>query len=262
MKRSRSIPGMLAAAVLAAMSVVARAQAPATAEQLKFNLGMNDGGMSPPVMDSEIYTHVLVDQLEGRWNGRNSLEGRWDAQAWSGTDYNKLWLKSEGRYTGQGKLYDSQQSILYDRPITNYFDLQAGVRVDIDSLQTRTWAALGVQGLALYFFDFEATVYASDNGHYAARLAASYDVLITNRLILQPQIELNLYSKNDPGRRIGAGLATLETGLRLRYEISRKFAPYIGIHYEGEFGRTATIARQDGEPPNTVGFVFGVRTWF
>jgi copper resistance protein B len=217
--------------------------------------------MAPPVDDTGIYTHVVLDQAEGRWNGRN-VEGRWEGQAWSGTDVNKLWLKSEGRLTNKGRLEDSQHSLLYDRPISTYFDLQAGVRTDLDSNTSRTWGAVGIQGLSLYFFDLEATAYASDRGHFAGRVSASYDMLITNRLILQPQVEVNFYSKDDPGRRIGSGLSTVEAGLRLRYEISRKFAPYVGMHYEGQMGRTASFIRSEGEASNTVGFVFGVRTWF
>jgi copper resistance protein B len=140
--------------------------------------------------------------------------------------------------------------------------VQAGVRLDLDSGTSRTWAALGVQGLSLYFFDIEATAYASDQGHFAARLKASYDLLITNRLILQPEAELNFYSKADPGRSIGSGLSDIDAGVRLRYEISRKFAPYIGVVYEGLFGQSRRFAREEGESPGGVRFTFGVRTWF
>jgi copper resistance protein B len=132
----------------------------------------------------------------------------------------------------------------------------------LDSAATRTWAAFGVQGLSVYFFDVEATAYARDNGHYAARLKASYDLLVTNRLILQPEAELNFYSKADPGRGVGSGLSDIDAGLRLRYEISRKLAPYVGVSYSGLFGQTAQFARREGESPHQVRFVFGVRTWF
>jgi copper resistance protein B len=218
------------------------------------------GGMQP-VMDDSIFTHVLLEQAEDRWNGRDH-EFRYDGQGWTGTDYNKLWIKSEGIVSNRGTFTDGQHEILYDRAVSTFFDVQAGARVDLDSTRTRTWAALGLQGLSLYFFDVEATVYASDMGHYAARLKASYDLLITNRLILQPEAEMNFYTKSDPGRRTGSGLSDIDAGLRLRYELSRKLAPYVGISYSGLFGQSASFARNDGEKPQRVSFTFGIRSWF
>ncbi len=218
-------------------------------------------GGQPPVDDNPIFFHGVLDQAEGRFNGRN-VDGRWEGQLWAGTDYDKLWIKSEG-VLSNGKIQDGQNQFLYDRPISSYFDLQAGVRVDANSSTTSlTWAAFGIQGLSLYFFDVEATGFVSEHGILAARLAGSYDLLITQRLILQPQIELNLYSQAVPSLLYGSGLSSMEAGIRLRYEITRKFAPYIGIHYEGKFGQTATLVKQQGDSPNSVGFVFGVRSWF
>jgi copper resistance protein B len=212
-------------------------------------------------MDRSIFVHALLDQAEGRiGGGQNAF--RWEGQAWIGTDYDKLWLKSEGFALGKGGVDDGRNELLYDRALTTYMDLQAGVRTDWDSGTGRTWAALGVQGLAPLFFDYEATAYLSDGGHAALRLAASYDLLITQRLILQPQIELNFYSKADPGRMVGAGLADIDTGVRLRYEISRKFAPYIGVAYAGKFGQTAQMAKQAGDSAGALQFVFGIRSWF
>jgi uncharacterized protein involved in copper resistance len=118
------------------------------------------------------------------------------------------------------------------------------------------------QGLAPYFFDLELTGFASGEGDLAAKLEASYDLLLTQRLILQPQIELNIYSKADPSRLVGAGFSDIDTGLRLRYEFSRKFVPYLGVVYEGRFGQTASLARQAGESTGDVRFVFGIRVWF
>ena len=159
-------------------------------------------------------------------------------------------------------LGDSQQQFLYSRAVTTYFDLQGGLRSDLDSRPTRNWAAFGIQGLAPYFFDLELTGFVSGQGHLAAKLQGSYDLLITQRLILQPQIELNIYSKADPARLTGPGFSDIDTGLRLRYEFNRKFAPYIGVVYEGKFGQTANFARRAGESTGDVRFVFGVRTWF
>ena len=215
----------------------------------------------PPVHDSSIFFHALLDQFEGRFSGRSDF--RWDGQAWAGTDYNRLWLKSEGVVRGRdGKVDDGRDELLYDRPISTYFDLQAGLRSDLDSKPTRNWAAFGIQGLAPLFFDLEATAYVSDQGHFAGRLQASYDLLITQRLILQPEAEINIYSKSDLGRDIGAGISDIDAGLRLRYEISRKFAPYIGVVYEGKFGQTADFAQNAGESTSDVRFAFGIRSWF
>jgi copper resistance protein B len=217
-------------------------------------------GMVQPVMDRPILAHVIFDQLEGRWNGTNT-EFRWDGQGWIGTDYDKLWIKSEGTLS-DGRLEDGQHQFLYDRAITTYFDLQGGLRSDIDSRPTRNWAAFGIQGLAPYFFDLEVTGFVSGGGHLAAKLEASYDLLLTQRLILQPQIAVNLYSKADPARLTGAGFSDIDTGLRLRYEFSRKFAPYLGVVYEGKLGQTASYARRAGESAGDFRFVFGIRSWF
>ena len=218
------------------------------------------GGMQP-VMDNSVFAHVLFDQLEGRAAG-NGQQFRYDGQGWIGTDLNKLWVKSEGLVDPNGRYTDGQHELLYDRAISTYFDLQAGVRVDFDDGPTRTWAALGVQGLALYFFDIEATAYVSDRGRAAARLAGSYDLLITNRLILQPQAEFNFYTKSDASRTVGSGLSDVDSGLRLRYEISRKVAPYIGVSYVGYFAQAQPLARSGGERVQDIRFAFGIRSWF
>jgi len=251
---TRAIP--IAAAVFA-FAAPAVAETPAANEP---TIGPEPGAM-PPVMDQGTYAHAIFNQLEGRWNGSNT-QFRWDGQGWIGTDYDKLWVKSEGTLQSNGTLDDGQQQFLYSRAVTTYFDLQGGLRSDLDSRPTRNWAAFGIQGLAPYFFDLEMTGFASGEGHLAAKLEASYDLLLTQRLILQPQIELNVYSKTDPARLVGAGYSDIDTGVRLRYEFSRTFAPYLGVVYEGKFGQTANFARHAGESTGDVRFVFGIRTWF
>ena len=215
----------------------------------------------PPVMDNPIIGHVLFDQLEGRTNGPDN-EFRWDGEGWVGTDMNKLWFKSEG-FVEHGRMTDGDQEALYDRPIPHlrYFDLQAGVRYDLDSDPGRTWGAIGVEGLAPMFFEFAPTFYFNNRG-VAGRIEGSYDILLTNRLIAQPQFELNFYSRSDPSRGVGSGLSELDTGLRIRYEISRKFAPYIGFAYTGQYGAAAGFARREGGIPNDPRFVFGIRLWY
>jgi copper resistance protein B len=235
----------------AAAQTLAHTEAPAPVPEF---------GAMQPVMDRGIFAHVIFNELEGRFSDANP-EFRWEGQGWVGTDYDKLWIKSEGTVSN-GALDDGQQQFLYSRAITTYFDLQGGLRSDLDSRPTRNCAALGIQGLAPYFFDLEVTGYVSSQGHLAAKLEASYDLLLTQRLILQPQVELNVYSKGDLARRVGAGFSDIDAGLRLRYEFSRKFAPYIGVAYEGKFGQTANFARQAGESTGDVRFVFGLRLWF
>jgi copper resistance protein B len=253
---------MSARIILIAAALFAFA-APAAAETAAPNAepspSMEPGPMQP-VIDQAIFAHAIFNQLEGRWNGSNP-EFRWDGQGWIGTDYDKLWIKSEGTLS-KGAVDDGQQQFLYSRAVTTYFDLQGGLRSDLDSRPTRNWAAFGIQGLAPYFFDLEVTGFISGEGHLAAKLEASYDLLLTQRLILQPQIEVNLYSKADPARLVGAGFSDIDTGLRLRYEFDRKFAPYIGVVYQGKSGQTANFARQAGESTGDFRFAFGVRVWF
>jgi copper resistance protein B len=222
----------------------------------------NVSGWAPPVEDNQIFAHVLFDQLEGRSNGSNNML-RWDAEGWAGTDTNRVVFKSEG-FSNNGTVSDGDHEVLYDRPIprTRYFDLQAGVRADLDSGPSRVWAAFGAEGMAPYFFHFAPTVYVRDGGNVAARVAGSYDLLITQRLILQPEVELNFYNKDDPARGIGSGLSDLDAGVRLRYEISRKFAPYVGFAYCGKFGNSAQYARKFGEATSAPSLVFGIRVWY
>ncbi len=215
-----------------------------------------------PVDDQRIYVHGVLDQLEGRLGGGGDNGFRWEGEGWVGTDFNRLWIKSEGQVNGAGAVSEGQQEIFYDRPVTPYFDLQAGARYDADSHPGRAWAAFGIEGLAPWFIMLSATGYVGDAGRYAAKLMASYDQLITNRLVLQPEAEINLYAKGDPARQIGAGLSDLDAGLRLRYEISRKFAPYLGVTWEQKFAGTARLVRATGERSSDVRFTAGLRTWF
>ncbi|MGE5269619.1 MAG: copper resistance protein B [Thiohalocapsa sp.] len=246
------------AGVLGGMTTVAAAQV-STAPVQPSPPAAADLGQ--PVADRAIIVHGLLDQFEGRTDGRVP-DLRWSGEGWIGSDYDKFWVKTEGFRRADGKIDDGRHEFLYSRAVSTYFDLQGGLRSDIDSRRNRNWAAFGVHGLAPLFFQVDAAVYASDQGHFAARLEGSYELLITQRLILQPEVEINLYSKSDPARLVGAGLSDIDTGLRLRYEFTRKFAPYIGVAYEGKFGQTASFARRAGESTSGVRFVFGVRSWF
>ena len=255
------------AAMLAAGAIPARAQVLGDTSAL-FRSGLGTDtlhGASPYgnlVTDNRIYVNGFFDQLEGRFGDGQYL--RWDGQAWIGNDYNKLWLKSEGRYdpNNDGRMTDGDHEALYDRPISRYFDVQAGVRVDLDSGPTRTWAALGIQGLAIGFWNVEATAYVSDGGHYALKTNASYDLYLTQRLVLQPQFETNWYTAEDRGRGIGAGLSDVDTGLRLRYDVTRKFSPYVGLAWQRFAGGTVGLNRENGERNSDVRLIAGLRTWF
>lgn len=217
--------------------------------------------LPPPINDRQIDFHFILEQAEIRSTG-SSNNARYEGVAWAGTDYDKLFLKFDDTRRNNGKFGDGTNEILYARAISTYFDVQVGVRIDLDNGSGRTWCALGLQGLAVQFFNVEATAYVSSGGHYAAKFNVSYNIPITNRLYLQPQAELNVYRKPDRGRGVGSGLGELDAGLRLRYEISRKFAPYVGVAYQKGFGQTAKFSRDEGSPVNDVRFLFGVRTWF
>jgi copper resistance protein B len=219
----------------------------------------NAAPFGAPVDDQRIFYHALFNQLEGRFGDTSAF--RWSGEAWAGTDEHRLWLRSEGTLNG-GQVEDSQQELFYSRPISTYFDAKLGARYDLDSLPGRGWGAVGVEGLAPLFFRVAATGYVSGDGHLAAKLEGSFDLLITQRLILQPQIEMNFYSMDDPARRVGSGLSDIDAGLRLRYEITRRLAPYVGVTYDGKFGSTAAFAAGAGEPLNQVRFAVGLRAWF
>jgi copper resistance protein B len=203
-----------------------------------------------PVADSRIFAHLLVDQFEARLGSSDAFW--WDAQAWVGTDENRLYLLTEGE-GASGAVTDGQHELLYDRPISTFFDVQAGMRTDLDSARSRSWAALGIAGLAPYFLQLSGTLYASDGGHYAARGTVAYDLLLTQRLILTPAVELNAYSRPDSVRLTGSGLSGIEAGLRLRYEITRKFAPYLGVSYERNAAPGVTL--------NATRVAVGVHAW-
>ncbi len=191
--------------------------------------------------DTHRFGKVMLDQLEWR-DAQEGAAAAWDAQAWYGGDYNKLWLKTEGERV-EGLTLDASAEMLLDHVVARWWDAQAGLRQDFGKGPARTWLALGLQGLAPYWLDVEAAFYVGDAGRTAARLKADYDLLLTQRLILQPYAEVNLYGKSDPAREIGSGLSDLELTLRLRYEVRRELAPYIGIGWFKRFGRTAELAR-------------------
>lgn len=212
------------------------------------------------VHDKKLNSFILLDKFEYQ-DADNGSALSWDAKGWIGGDVDRLWLRSEGERTN-GVTEDAELQALWGHSIGPWWDVVTGVRQDFKPGSPQTWGAFGIQGMALYNFEAEATAFIGENGQTAARLEGDYDILLTNRLILQPTAEMNFYGKNDPQRGIGSGLANTEVGLQLRYEIVREFAPYIGVTWSRSYGKTADLASDEGEDTNEARFVAGIRMWF
>ena len=233
---------------------------PPNARSPDYSDGIGYGPMKGMEMtDNAARGMLLIDQLEYT-NGNDAHGLSWEAEGWYGNDSNKLWLRTEGDRS-RGKLEDADVEAFWNRNIATFWSTQAGVRHDFGEGPSRSWAAFGVQGLAPYWLELEATGYVGASGRTAARLRAEYELLLTQRLILQPEAEINLYGKDDPATRIGSGVSDVQVGLRLRYEIRREFAPYIGVNWVRRMGTTADYARQDHQPVLDRQIVVGVRIW-
>jgi copper resistance protein B len=218
------------------------------------SLGMRESG-------GQNFYQVMFNLAE--FQVRDGKDGyRWDGQAWFGGDINRLWLKTEGEGAFREGVESAEIQALYSRAIGPYFNLQAGVRHDFQPTPNRTYATVGFEGLAPYMFEVEGAVFISQKGDILGRLEGYYDQRITQRLILQPRVELNLAAQDVPENRIGAGLTDVELGLRLRYEIRREFAPYVGVSYQAKTGQTADFARADAKRPTSTSFVAGIHFWF
>ncbi|HEY4546742.1 MAG TPA: copper resistance protein B [Pedomonas sp.] len=204
---------------------------------------------------------VMVDRLE--YQARDGHDGYvWDANAWVGGDYDKLWLKTEG-HGGFGEAVErAEVQALWSRAIGPWFDVQAGIRYDIRPKPDRAHAVLGVQGLAPYWFEVDAALFLSEKGDLTARLEAEHDMRLTNRLILQPRAEVELAAQDVPELGVGSGLSSIEAGLRLRYEFVQEFAPYVGVEYGRLLGDTRDFARAAGEDAGGWTVLIGLRTWF
>jgi len=206
------------------------------------------------------YAWFMADRAEYRAHaGRDGY--LWDLQAFYGGDLDKLWLKSEGEGAVGGKVEMAEVQALWSHAIAPFFDVQAGIRQDLTG-PSRTHAVIGIQGLAPYRFELDAAAFLSNRGELTGRIEAELDERITQRLILQPRVELDLSAQNRPQLGIGAGLDRAELGLRLRYEIAPEFAPYIGVEQEWRVGRSATYARAAGHDPSVTHYVVGIRFWF
>ena len=211
------------------------------------------GGATP-------YAKVMVNLAEyGAGAGPNGY--RWDGEAWLGDDIHRLVLKSEGEGARGGEVENAELQALYSRAVGVYTDVQIGVRQDFEP-RGRTYLTVGAESLLLYWFELEGAAFLSSKGDLSARIEGTYDLRLTNRLILQPRAELNLSAQDDAATRTGSGLSNAELGLRLRYEVRREFAPYVGVSHDRKFGGTADHARAAGENVEDTRVVFGVRAWF
>lgn len=204
--------------------------------------------------------YLLFDRLEG-WDNDHGSGQAWEASAWYGGDIDRLWLRSEGERSG-GRTEAADLEALYGHAVSPWWDLLVGVKQDLAPGDARTSAAFGVQGLAPYKFELAATLYVGEGGSASARLEGEYDVLLTNRWILQPRLEAQAAFTDDRAHGVGSGLSTVEAGLRLRYAISRRFAPYLGVVHERAFGTTADYRRDVGDAARETRVVAGVRVWF
>jgi copper resistance protein B len=217
--------------------------------------------------------NVLADEHGGALNSKvmaNILEYteadessgyRWDLEAWYGGDINRFVFKTEGEKVQADGVQVAETQILYSRAVGRYTDVQAGIRYDFEP-DSRTYATLAVESLLPYWFEVEASLFLSDHGDFFGRLEGSYDLRLTQRLILQPRLELELAAQNVPEANIGSGLSSAELGLRLRYDIRKEFAPYIGVNFEETFGQTAQFARANGDDERETSVVVGLRVWF
>lgn len=187
---------------------------------------------------------------------------RWDVEGWYGGDLNRFVVKSEGEGSGRDGVELAELQGLYSRAVARYTDLQVGVRHDFEPKAERTYATVGFESQFPYWFDVEAAAFLSDRGDLIARLEGTYDLRLTQRVVLQPQAEVKLSAQRVPDLNLGSGLTHAELGLRLRYEIRREFAPYIGVAYERAFGTTADYLRAAGEDVRSTTFVIGLRAWF
>jgi copper resistance protein B len=210
--------------------------------------------------DDPILISVLIDQLEVRDDeGGNPLV--LEGQGWVGKDLQKLWIKTEIEQL-DGKIEEAELQVLYSQAVATYWDFQIGLRKDFRPTPDRSWAVIGLQGLAPYFFEVDTALFIAESGRTALRLEAEYELLLTQQLILTPEFEININGQNDEALGIGSGLSGVQAGLRLRYELRREFAPYIGVNWSKEFGETAEYSRINNETTDGWQWTIGVRAWF
>lgn len=223
--------------------------------------GADFGPIPPPRMgDEERFGALMIDRIEAVHTDDNTATA-YEAQAWYGRDYDRAVLKAEGDIDA-GKFMEAETELLWGHAVATYWNTQLGVRHDSGEEPDRSWLAFGIQGLAPYWFEVDASAYIGEQGRTAVQLEAEYELLLTQKLILQPRVEAVIYGKRDAERETGTGLSDMSAGLRLRYELKREFAPYIGVEWAGKFGATADYARAAGEDAREARIVAGLRIWY
>ncbi len=203
---------------------------------------------------------LMLDKFEVGRTGGNTVMA-WEGGLWIGKDLNKLWIMSDGERAA-GETEGTENRLLYSRAISPFWDLQAGLRHDTVPGESRDYLKLGIHGLAPYYFETDANISFGENEQVKLNASFEYEMMLTQKLVLSPEIEFNAYAKDDAAMGVGSGLSDIEAGLRLRYEIKREFAPYIGVNWAKKFGGTADLARDEGEDTSETMFVIGVRAWY
>ena len=218
-----------------------------------------EGNERLTLADEHPFYALLGDRLE---YNEQANAGVFDLQAWYGTTFDRLVIKTEGDFS-EGSIEENQTDILWGHAVSAYWDTQAGVRLDYNKEgENRQWLAFGLQGLAPYWFELDMTAYVGERGNTAFTLEAEYELLLTQKLIIQPRAEITLYGKNDKQNELGSGLSSSAIGFRVRYEFTRQFAPYIGVEWSNKFGNTADYATSSGQSSNNTAFVTGIKFWF
>lgn len=224
-------------------------------------------GWPNPVEDNMWFKSMRIEQLEYRMKDDDDDTVRWDAEAWYGADYDRLTLKTEGEWqTTEERGGEAEIQALYSRLVMPFWEAQVGLRFDQRSANdidhTRGFAVIGIEGIAPYWMEIEAALFISQDGDVSGRLTAAYDLLLTQRLVLQPRVDVDAAVQTVRDFGVGEGLNGIGLGLRLRYEIIREFAPYIGVQYLGRIGETADLARIEGKDDGNFAGVIGVRVIF
>lgn len=210
--------------------------------------------------DDPIVTKVMIDQLETRivdGDDPTVLE----ATAWIGKDLNKFVIKADIEQVN-GVTHEQEFQALYSRAVDPYWNFEIGIRQDQKPTPSKNWFAIGFEGVAPYWFEIDTALFIGESEQIGFRFAAEYEWMITQRWVLSPEVEFNLHSKDDVVTGVGSGLSDSQIGLRLRYEVKREFAPYIGLNWNNKYGKTATFARNEGESVSSTQIVAGIRAWF
>ena len=216
-----------------------------------------------PIHDNKIFATFKADRFEHQWREKDEQLLLWDVIGWVGNDYNKLFVESEGEYSlDHDQVEEAEVELLYGRTIAKFWDLQAGVRHDFEPSPSRSFLALGVQGLAPLWFEVDASGYVSEDGDVSAMLEAEYELLLTQRLALAPRLEAGFSAQDVPEYETWQGITDITLGCRLMYHFQREFAPYIGVSWNRKLGETGHNVDKDGGDVDSAAIVAGVRFWF